>query len=81
MKVEFPEQPPIGLAVSLDDQRYDLVDAHDHQKLDGTMTVLLVWQAECATCGEGFLTKSPANQLPGGRRCEKHRQPGKKVRP
>lgn len=77
--ITFPSLPPIGLAISHGGQRFDLVDTEDHQRKDGTWTKLLVWQTECATCGEGFMGRSPAHSLPQVRRCEEHRQPGKRV--
>lgn len=80
MKITFPDLPPIGLAVCLDSQRFDLVAVEPHRKLDGTDTRLLVWRSECATCGAGFTSRSPSYSLPQSRRCEQHRAPGKKVK-
>lgn len=81
MEIRFAEIPAVGLSLSIGGQRFDLVEHEDYTRRDGTATVLLVWRSECATCGTGFTTKSPALALPEGRRCAAHHQPGRKVRP
>lgn len=73
MKITFTEIPPIGLAIALNEQRYDLVAIEPYTRLDGQETSLLVWLTECATCGQGCSIKSSARQLPSVRRCEEHR--------
>lgn len=80
MQIGFPAPPPIGLALDINGQRYDLVEHRPHRKRDGSETILLVWQTECSTCGEGFTTASPSTGLPSGRRCLEHHRPGKPVR-
>jgi hypothetical protein len=71
---------PVGLAIAVNGQRFDLV-AHEPLTLrDGSTVPAMVWRAECAECGEGFTSRTIAGQFAGTRRCEKHRQPGKRVR-
>jgi hypothetical protein len=71
---------PIGLAVEVNGQRFDLIGHEAYQTKAGAMTTLAIWQAECATCGEGFTTKAAPSRWPERRRCDLHTQPGKAVR-
>lgn len=71
---------PIGLAIEIGGQRFDLVAHEPYRRADGTETVGMVWQSECATCGEGFTAWTIPGRFAEIRRCEKHRQPGKRVR-
>lgn len=80
MKIGFAEIPPIGLAVAINGQRFDLMAVEDYTRLDGTPTNLLVWNSDCAECGAPFITKSGSKSLPGVRRCKPHAQPGRKVK-
>lgn len=80
MQIGFAEIPPKGLSLDINGQRFDLVGIEDYTKADGTASNLLIWQAECSTCGQGFLSKSSAFRLPDVKRCDIHRQPGKPVR-
>lgn len=70
---------PVGLAIEINGQRFDCVAHESHTKPDGSSVPVAVWQAECATCGEGFLCKSIAGRFAEVRRCAQHRQPGKPV--
>lgn len=79
MKFEFAMIPPVGLALLIDGRRFDLVGIEGHIRRDGEATKLLVWYGECATCGVGFTAKSPSNRPCEARRCEIHRQPGKRI--
>lgn len=77
--VTFAEVPPVGLAITSNGQRYDLVGFDDHTKADGSLTKLARWRSECVTCGEPFETRCPSSRLPDNRRCHAHRQPGRRV--
>lgn len=80
MKYTFAKIPAIGLAVAANGQRYDLIGHEPHVRQDGVATTLLVWHAECATCGKGFVSRSPSHGMPEVRRCDEHKSPGRKVR-
>lgn len=80
MKFEFINPPTIGFTMSMDGQRFDLVNVVDHQKRDGTVMQLNVWRSQCPVCKSAFIGKSPRRKFPGTRRCEDHRQPGVRVR-
>lgn len=71
--------PPIGLAIEINGQRFDCVAHAEYPRADGTKVECAVWQAECATCGEGFTSRTIAGRFAETRRCEKHRSPGKRV--
>lgn len=66
-------------SVVIDRQRYDLIATEPYVRKDGTETVLLVWQTECAQCSEPFLFRTGLTVHSVGRRCQKHKRPG--VRP
>nr|DAL40988.1 MAG TPA_asm: C2H2 type zinc-finger protein [Caudoviricetes sp.] len=72
---------PVGLSIDVNGQRFDLIGHEQYRNLHGAETTLMVWQAECATCGEGFTTKAAPNRWPERRRCDLHTRPGKAVRP
>jgi hypothetical protein len=81
MRIEFPTIPPIGLAITVDGLRFDLMSIDDHVTRDGRPTKLLAWSGNCADCGTAFVTRSPATRPPESKRCDLHREPGHKVRP
>lgn len=72
--------PPVGLAISINGQRFELIGHEPHVRQDGALTTLLVWQAECLTCGAGFISRTSVARWAEVRRCELHRQPGKRVK-
>lgn len=80
MQIGFADTPPKGLAITINGQRFDLVDVEDYTSAAGNASQLLVWHAECSTCGQGFVTKSVTSRLPEGRRCDLHKSPGRRVR-
>lgn len=65
----FAEPPPIGIAVTIAGQRYDLVDAEPYRRQDGEDAEISVWMATCRGCGREFLSKSPRLRFPEVRTC------------
>jgi hypothetical protein len=80
-KVDLIGVAPVGFAISINGQRFDVVGHEPFTRQSGETVTAMVWQAECATCGEGFRAFSVPGQFAGVRRCEAHRQPGKPVTP
>ncbi|QOV95252.1 hypothetical protein [Novosphingobium sp. ES2-1] len=70
---------PVGLSIEVNGQRFDLIGHEPYLTKDGATTTLMLWQAECATCGEGFTTTAAPNRWPERRRCDLHTRPGKAV--
>lgn len=56
--------PLILILEQLRGQRYRLIGMKPHQRQDGTMTELLVWESQCMGCGQDFTvtTSSTVNQ-------------------
>jgi hypothetical protein len=63
-------------------QRYELIGDQPHTRRDATTTTLTVWRSHCPTCGEPFETRTPARagKFEPGRRCQRHKRPGARVR-
>jgi len=79
--IKFPSEPPMGTRFAIQEQEYVLYDSEPYTRADGSSTILLVWQSHCASCGDEFFISTPLGFTTGqSRRCEKHREPGKKVR-
>lgn len=74
--IDFSSDPVIGTIVMLDDQAFTLVGTEAYTRKDGKETSLLVWQAQCAECGEEFLGKSPLVTSGLTRRCITHSKAG-----
>lgn len=70
---------PVGSAIEINGQRYDLVRHEDYVRQDGAITVLSVWHAECAECGVGFSCRSAPKRWPEQRRCDLHKAPGRRA--
>ena len=67
----------IGEARVHKDQRYLCVSVEPHTRRDGTQTALLLWESQCAECGEPFGFKTPnTGKFEPSRRCQAHRKPG-----
>lgn len=79
-RIRFEAPVPIGLALSIDGQRYEMISEVEHVRLDGEQTKLAMWRSECAECGQPFEFRCSQLSLPENRRCELHKQPGKRVR-
>lgn len=71
--------PPIGLSITINGQRFDCTGHEPYTRKDGQAAVLAVWQAECATCGAGFKSKTTEGRFAETRRCADHRAPGRRV--
>lgn len=78
-RIEVVGVAPAGLSIAINGQEFTSVGTEPFTRKCGERTVLVVWQAECATCGTGFIAKALPGAWPGSRRCEKHRQPGRRV--
>jgi hypothetical protein len=62
------------------DQPYWIVGKEFHAGEDGRRNVFITWRSFCAECGEEFSFKRSAyNQNSFSRRCQLHKQPGKRV--
>lgn len=64
-------------------QTYLLIGTRAHQRRDGSLTNLDVWQTKCADCGDTFEFSIPskAKRFEPNRRCQKHKRPGQRVQP
>lgn len=71
---------PIGFSIAINRQCSTVVSHEAYRRKGGTEATLTAWQAECATCGEGFTQKTASGRLPERRRCKAHHQPGRPVR-
>lgn len=72
----------IGDALSYKGQNYTAIGSYEREWKDGTTAIILEWQSNCATCGEPFTMTAPASskKFAPNRRCQKHKQPGHRVR-
>jgi hypothetical protein len=69
------------LSFFLNGQVYELIAIEVIEDDDGPPVEEFVLRSHCADCGEEFLWRSPGRIGPyPNRRCEAHRQPGKKVK-
>lgn len=67
----------LGEAQDYKGQGYVCVAVSPHTRRDGSPTVLLGWESECAECGETFSFKTPnTGKFEPNRRCQAHRKPG-----
>jgi len=60
---------------------FELLGAVPHERLDGSMTELLIWESACLDCGRPFQVKTSKGGRHGSRafetaRCERHRRHG-----
>ncbi|WP_420140167.1 hypothetical protein [Sphingomonas sp.] len=79
-EIEFDDLGKTVVAVYLDGQRYDYRGTHQHQKIDGSMTLLVDWETNCPECGTAFVTSSTRRTpMAFTRRCSEHRVAGKNV--
>lgn len=59
---------------------YELLRVTPYRRLDGTETVLLVWEGRCADCEAPFeVQTSTAVGTDLNRRCRLHRSPGRRA--
>jgi hypothetical protein len=79
-RIEVVGVAPAGLSIAINGQEFTSVGTEPFTRRCGERTVLVVWQAECATCGTGIIAKALPGAWPAIRRCEKHRQPGRRVK-
>ncbi len=80
MLFDFPEPPPIGTILLLDDQDYEFRGTTPYVKEDGDEIEILVWESGCADCGDPFTTSTMLQAKGMARRCKLHRAPLKPVR-
>lgn len=78
--LRFDHPPSIGTVILLDEQPFELSRTQPHIRLDGQRTTLLVWQTECAGCGDTIEVASPMKTNGLSRRCPSCRKPGKPVK-
>jgi len=74
--IDFRLTPKLGHVITLDAQRYVLIDTRLHRRLDGEYTMILTWQSDCAACGNPFTTTSGLVAHTVNRRCATHKRPG-----
>lgn len=77
----FAEPPPVGVAISIAGQRYDLTDIEPYTKADGGETELAVWSAACSCCGCEFTHRMSRLRFPELRNCEPCRVAARNARP
>jgi hypothetical protein len=78
--ISFDTVPDVGTVVILDRQEYELAGTRPHQKADGSIVNLLVWETTCPVCKGSFETLTARNLGPTIRRCQEHRKAGKPVK-
>ncbi len=67
----------IGEVKDYKDQKYLCTAVSPYTRRDGTQSALLVWESQCAECGEVFTFKTPnGEKFEPNRRCQEHRRPG-----
>jgi hypothetical protein len=79
MRILFKTELAAGFEFEINGQGFKLIERQPHVKMDGSKIDMMVWQGECAECRDHFITKSPEGFGPEGRRCSKHKAPGRKV--
>ena len=79
-RVDFDRPPTLGTVLMLDDQPYELIEAEEHRRKDGSPTTLLTWLTTCPTCEQPFEVKSGLVCKAMNRRCDEHRKTGKPVK-
>ena len=78
----LPGIPDIGSTTLVGEQRFACVAVQPYVTQDGRRLELSVWEAPCAECGQPFRYLTPRRKSPvrvDRRRCDLHRQPGKRV--
>jgi len=62
--------------------RVKFVGLRTYVRADGSEIEMIVWQIECAECGEPFecMTPQEFERFYPNRRCEKHHRPGVRAR-
>ncbi|WP_439392568.1 hypothetical protein ACRQ5Q_24395 [Bradyrhizobium sp. PMVTL-01] len=71
----------IGDTETYKGQPYRCVDIVDHQRSDGSLTKLKIWETACATCQVVFRFGAPlaSDRIWPSRRCDEHKRPGRAV--
>ena len=80
MIIAFKTTPKLGRVITVDAQRYVLIDTELYVRKDGAYSLLLTWQSYCPECGEAFSIKTGLRQRYINRRCDAHRRPGVAVK-
>ena len=67
----------VGTSVLYDGQTYTIISIDPHIRSDGKQTTLISWHSECATCGAGFVSRTPVAVRNLNRRCSVHKSFGR----
>lgn len=70
----FADPPPVGVALMVASQRFDLVEVEPYTRRDGEASEIAVWSASCRSCGVEFRQQASRLRFPQTRRCEQCRQ-------
>lgn len=82
MTLSLPGRPEIGRVAFVRRQRFECVEIRPHVTRTGRDVELAVWVGGCAECGAAFELVTPRrgeSVRVDRRRCDLHRQPGKRV--
>lgn len=75
--------PKVGDLIDYRGQRYVAADSFERRRVDGSTAIILVWESNCAECGDPFRITTPAksSRFEPNRRCQRHKRPGQRVQP
>lgn len=72
----------IGSFVDSKGQRYEMLGLKTHVRKDGVPIYLVRWRSHCAECNKPFEFTFTINEWKyPNRRCQTHKNPGKRVQP
>lgn len=69
-----------GTIIEINGQEYRLIGFRPHTTKAGREISLAIWHTACAECGVEFDCTQEVGALPGTRRCQEHKAPGRPVR-
>ncbi len=72
----LPASLPVGSAITVNGQRFDVLDIEPYVTKAGAQSQVVIWKSECLDCGEGFTEKLSVLKWPQARRCHLHRKKG-----
>ena len=75
-EIDFEDAPERESTILRDGRRFTLLGYEAYVRKDGQSSTLLLWESECANCGERFETKTGMRSKTITKRCEAHRKMG-----
>ncbi len=72
----------VGMRSSFNEQEYRCIGVTAHERANGRMTELAIWESRCPECGDPFTFQTSVTRgiVSPNRRCARHRKPGIKVK-